>query len=74
MFAGNETTPADEEAFRIWNEEIGIPAERIFKFGKEDNFFVLSGKVGLHGGHARVDKKQGSVSLRNEGEAGQTMS
>ena len=38
-FAGNETTPADDEAFRIWNEEIGIPAERIFQFGKEDNFW-----------------------------------
>ena len=39
VFAGNETTPADDEAFRIWKEEIGIPAERIFKFGKEDNFW-----------------------------------
>ena len=39
VFEGNETTPADDEAFRIWNEEIGIPAERIFKFGKEDNFW-----------------------------------
>ncbi len=39
VFAGSETTPADEEAFRIWNEEIGIPADRIFKFGKEDNFW-----------------------------------
>ena len=39
VFAGNETTPADDEAFRIWNEEIGIPKERIFKFGKEDNFW-----------------------------------
>ncbi|MBM6871519.1 alanine--tRNA ligase [Pseudoflavonifractor phocaeensis] len=39
VFAGNDTTPADDEAFRIWNEEIGIPAERIFKFGKEDNFW-----------------------------------
>ena len=29
----------DDEAFRIWNEEIGIPAERIFRFGKEDNFW-----------------------------------
>lgn len=29
----------DEEAFKIWNEEIGIPAERIFRFGKEDNFW-----------------------------------
>ena len=29
----------DDEAFRIWNEEIGIPKERIFRFGKEDNFW-----------------------------------
>ena len=39
VFAGNETTPADDEAFEIWNKVIGIPAERIFKFGKEDNFW-----------------------------------
>ena len=39
VFAGNETTPADTEAFRIWNEEIGVPADHIFKFGKEDNFW-----------------------------------
>ena len=39
VFAGNETTPADDEAFRIWHEEIGIPENRIFKFGKEDNFW-----------------------------------
>ncbi|MDE5909174.1 MAG: alanine--tRNA ligase [Lachnospiraceae bacterium] len=29
----------DEEAFEIWNKEVGIPAERIFRFGKEDNFW-----------------------------------
>ena len=29
----------DQEAFEIWNKEMGIPAERIFKFGKEDNFW-----------------------------------
>ncbi len=39
VFAGNETTPADDEAFEIWHKEIGIPIERIFKFGKEDNFW-----------------------------------
>jgi len=39
VFEGNETTPADEEAFRIWNEEIGVPADHIFKFGKADNFW-----------------------------------
>ncbi|MBO5837131.1 MAG: alanine--tRNA ligase [Oscillospiraceae bacterium] len=29
----------DEEAFKIWNEEIGIAPERIFRFGKKDNFW-----------------------------------
>ena len=29
----------DEEAFAIWNQEIGIAPERIFRFGKEDNFW-----------------------------------
>lgn len=29
----------DEEAFEIWNKEMGIPEERIFRFGKEDNFW-----------------------------------
>ena len=29
----------DQEAFDIWNKEMGIAPERIFKFGKEDNFW-----------------------------------
>ncbi|MFR6120896.1 MAG: alanine--tRNA ligase [[Clostridium] scindens] len=29
----------DDEAWEIWNKDIGIPAERIFRFGKEDNFW-----------------------------------
>ena len=29
----------DDEAFDIWNKKIGIPAEKIFRFGKEDNFW-----------------------------------
>ena len=29
----------DDEAFDIWNKEVGIPAERIFRVGKEDNFW-----------------------------------
>ena len=29
----------DDEAFHIWQNEIGIAPERIFKFGKEDNFW-----------------------------------
>ncbi|MBQ9065787.1 MAG: alanine--tRNA ligase [Blautia sp.] len=29
----------DDEAFEIWNKQIGIPEDRIFRFGKEDNFW-----------------------------------
>ncbi|WP_312159150.1 alanine--tRNA ligase [Oscillibacter sp.] len=29
----------DEEAFEIWNKDMNIPAERIFRFGKADNFW-----------------------------------
>ena len=29
----------DEEAFEIWNKKMGIPAARIFRFGKADNFW-----------------------------------
>jgi alanyl-tRNA synthetase len=31
----------DDEAFRIWNDEIGVPAERIFRYGKKDNFWAM---------------------------------
>ena len=29
----------DDEAFEIWNKKVGVPADRIFRFGKEDNFW-----------------------------------
>ena len=29
----------DDEAFEIWNKEIGVSADRIFRFGKSDNFW-----------------------------------
>ncbi len=29
----------DDEAFDIWNKDIGIAPERIFRFGKKDNFW-----------------------------------
>lgn len=31
----------DEEAYKIWNEQIGVPSKRIVKLGKEDNFWEL---------------------------------
>jgi alanyl-tRNA synthetase len=31
----------DDEAFDLWNREIGVPAGRIFRFGKKDNFWAM---------------------------------
>jgi len=31
----------DDEAFRIWAEEAGVPAARIFRYGKKDNFWAM---------------------------------
>ena len=31
----------DDEAFEIWNKEIGVPAEQIYRFGKDDNFWEI---------------------------------
>jgi alanyl-tRNA synthetase len=35
----------DDEAYKIWNEEIGVPKERIFRFDEKDNFWS-AGDVG----------------------------
>ena len=29
----------DDEAYDIWNKEIGVPENKIYRFGKEDNFW-----------------------------------
>jgi alanyl-tRNA synthetase len=31
----------DDEAFEIWRRQIGVPAERIFRFGEKDNFWAM---------------------------------
>ena len=36
----------DEEAFRHWHEDIGIPEERIYRYGGKDNWWGPAGKEG----------------------------
>ncbi|MBU2498129.1 MAG: alanine--tRNA ligase [Proteobacteria bacterium] len=31
----------DDEAYRIWEQEIGLPAERIVRLGEKDNFWAM---------------------------------
>jgi len=39
----------DDEAFDIWNKDIGVPAERIVRLGREDNFWGPAGDTGACG-------------------------
>lgn len=31
----------DDEAFKIWTEDIGLSSSRVFRFGKEDNYWAM---------------------------------
>ncbi|HNX58797.1 MAG TPA: alanine--tRNA ligase, partial [Spirochaetota bacterium] len=39
----------DDEAFEIWNKQVGVPAERIVRLGKADNFWGPAGDSGACG-------------------------
>ncbi len=43
----------DKEAFRIWNEDIGLPEERIWRLGDEDNFWQM-GETGPCGPSSEI--------------------
>ncbi|MBQ4329209.1 MAG: alanine--tRNA ligase [Lentisphaeria bacterium] len=45
VFAGDEDCPFDEEAWNIWHN-LGVPAERIAKLGKKDNWWGPAGTTG----------------------------
>lgn len=45
VFAGDESAPRDDEAAEVWRE-VGIPPERIFFLGKEDNWWGPVGATG----------------------------
>ena len=39
----------DEEAFGIWRDQIGVPAERIYRYGDKDNWWGPAGNEGPTG-------------------------
>ncbi|MBU0706813.1 alanine--tRNA ligase, partial [Patescibacteria group bacterium] len=45
VFQGDEDAPKDEESAKLW-ESVGIPKDRIFYYGKEDNWWGPAGKTG----------------------------
>ena len=45
VFEGNQDIPADEESIKYW-EKNGISQDKIYKFGKEENFWGPAGDTG----------------------------
>jgi len=48
----------DDEAYRIWEEKIGIPSDRIVRLGEEDNFWAM-GDTGPCGPCSEIHIDQG---------------
>ena len=48
----------DDEAFRIWHEEAGVPAERIVRMGEKSNFWMM-GETGPCGPCSEILYDQG---------------
>jgi len=48
----------DDVAFEVWNQKIGVPAERIFRLGEKDNFWMM-GETGPCGPCSEIIYDQG---------------
>lgn len=48
----------DDEAFRIWNEKMGVPAQRIIRMGEKSNFWMM-GETGPCGPCSEIIYDQG---------------
>jgi len=46
VFGGSPKAPFDQESYDTWKNEIGIPEERIYKYGEEENWWGLASGIG----------------------------
>ncbi|MBU2263623.1 alanine--tRNA ligase [Patescibacteria group bacterium] len=53
VFSGDKDAPRDEESAKIW-QSLGVPKERIFYKGKEDNWWGPAGQTGPCGPDAEM--------------------
>jgi len=63
-FKGDEDAPRDDEAASIW-EECGIPRERIYFFGKDDNWWI-AGEEGPCGPDTEIFYDTGKEKCSSE--------
>jgi alanyl-tRNA synthetase len=53
-FAGEGNLPRDEESYRIWRDEVGIPESRIEFHGRAENFWGPTGDSGPCGPDSEI--------------------
>ncbi|MCL2323907.1 MAG: alanine--tRNA ligase [Oscillospiraceae bacterium] len=53
----------DDEAYELWKEETGIPESRIFRLGKEDNFWEIG--LGPCGPCSEIHYDRGEGEIKN---------
>lgn len=60
VFEGDDDAPFDEETYKIW-KSLGIPEDRIYRYGKSENWWGPAGQVGPCGPDSEIfyitDKK-----------------
>ena len=61
IFKGEGGVPRDDEAYRYWHEDQGVPKERIYEFGLKDNFWQM-GDTGPCGPCSEVHYDMGAIA------------
>ena len=69
VFAGDNNAPFDKEAYRLWQKR-GIHDKKIFKYGKEENWWGPAGKTGPCGPDTEMYYDTGQTQCQNCQEIG----
>ena len=68
VFGGSESAPADEEAYALWRDAVGVRPDRILRLGEKDNFWRM-GDIGPCGPCSEIHFDLGEDLRSTEGES-----
>ncbi|MBI4532404.1 MAG: alanine--tRNA ligase, partial [Candidatus Melainabacteria bacterium] len=60
VFSGDELNPPDIDSYEIWHNKVGVPAKRIHKMSRKDNFWGPPGPTGPCGPCSEIYYDRGS--------------